>query len=103
MDDRGAAQPLVPGSGVPTVVFYDVMHEAATRVRGMLVGLYDDGTIDQERSLQASLLVAERVDRVPPDDRAAIVHMTTRLRTYYARLEAGCRSRERQVAIDLRW
>jgi hypothetical protein len=58
--------------------------------------------IDQEQSLRASLAVAERVDRVPPEDRAAIIHMTTRLRAYYARLDQG-RSRERPVAIDLRW
>lgn len=103
MKDHGAGQPPTSGSRVPTVVFYDIMHEAATRVRGVLVGLYDDETIDQEQSLRASLAVAEQVERVPPDDRAAILHMTDRLRAYSARLEAVGRSRERTVAIDLRW
>ena len=84
-------------------MFYDIMHEAATRVRGALVGLYDDGVIDQEQSLRASLAVAERVDRGPPEDRGALIPMTTRLRAYSARLEARGRSRERPVAIDLRW
>ncbi|MBS1908223.1 MAG: hypothetical protein JST33_17045 [Actinobacteria bacterium] len=88
MNDHGTGQPPTPGSRVPTVVFYDIMHEAATRVRGALVGLYDDGTIDQEQSLRAALAVAEQIERVPPDDRAAITHMTDRLRAYFARLEA---------------
>lgn len=103
MNEHGTGQPSMPGSRVPIVVFYDIMHEAATRVRGILVGLYDDGTIDQEHSLRASLAVAEQVERVPPDDRAAIIHMTDRLRAYSARLEAVAFSRERPVAIDLRW
>ncbi|MGN8027807.1 hypothetical protein [Microbacterium sp. 22242] len=103
MNDHGSGQPPASGSRVPTVVFYDIMHEAATRVRGALVGLYDDGTIDPEQSLRASLAVAEQVDRVPPDDRTAIIHMTDRLRAYSARLDAVSRSRERRVAIDLRW
>lgn len=103
MDNHEPGRPSSQASRVPTVVFYDIMHEAATRVRGALVGLYDDGVIDQEQSLRASLAVAERVDRVPPEDRGAIIHMTTRLRAYSARLEARGRSRERPVAIDLRW
>ncbi|GLJ64910.1 hypothetical protein JOE53_001093 [Microbacterium laevaniformans] len=103
MDNHEPGRPSPQASRVPTVVFYDIMHEAATRVRGALVGLYDDGVIDQEQSLRASLAVAERVDRVPPEDRGAIIHMTTRLRAYSARLEARGRSRERPVAIDLRW
>lgn len=103
MNDHDASQPSMPGSRVPTVVFYDIMHEAATRVRGVLVGLYDDGMIDQEQSLRAGLAVAEQVDSVALDDRAAIIHMTDRLRAYFARLETVDRSRERRVAIDLRW
>ncbi|KJL34311.1 hypothetical protein RS86_01098 [Microbacterium azadirachtae] len=36
MKDSGAGQPPTPGSRVPTVVFYDIRHEAATRVRAVL-------------------------------------------------------------------
>lgn len=42
MNEHGTGQPSMPGSRVPIVVFYDIMHEAATRVRGVL------GRVDQD-------------------------------------------------------
>jgi hypothetical protein len=43
MDNHEPGRPSSQASRVPTVVFYDIMHEAATRVRGHSSGCMTTG------------------------------------------------------------
>lgn len=73
------------GDRTPTVMLYDIMREAWTRVRGELIGArYDDptgaaGYTEQLRALD------ERVEAVDVDDRDSILAMTAELREQYER------------------
>ncbi|OZB85282.1 MAG: hypothetical protein B7X41_07605 [Microbacterium sp. 14-71-5] len=58
---------------IPTVVPYDIMHEAATRVRGTLVVLQDQHPESAESYRQQRVAIADLVDA---DDRAAIQRTT---------------------------
>lgn len=72
----------------PTVVLYDIMREAATRVRGEIIGArYDDPTGSAAYSAQLTEL-ADRVDAVDVDDRDSILTMTADLREQYDRFTA---------------
>lgn len=57
---------------IPTVVLYDIMHEAATRVRGTLVALQNQHPKNADSYWQPRLAIASLVSAVDIDDRAAI-------------------------------
>lgn len=73
----------------PTVVLYDIMREAATRVRGEIIGArYDDPASAATFSAQLAALT-DRVDAVDVDDRDRIIAMTAELREQYERFTAA--------------
>ena len=73
---------------IPTVVLYDIMHEAATRVRGTLVALQDQHPEDADSYRQQRLAIADVVNAVDADDRAAIQRTTEDLRAEFDKLNA---------------
>ena len=73
---------------IPTVVLYDIMHEAATRVRGTLVALQDQHPEDADSYRQQRLAIADLVNAVDADDRAAIQRTTEDLRAEFDKLNA---------------
>lgn len=74
---------------IPTVVLYDIMHEAATRVRGTLVALQDQHPENADSYRQQRLAIVELVDAVDADDRAAIQRTTDQLRAEFDKLNAA--------------
>lgn len=77
---------------IPTVVLYDIMHEAATRVRGTLVALQDQHPENADSYRQQRLAIADlvnAVDAVDADDRAAIQRITDELRAEFDKLNAA--------------
>ncbi len=74
---------------IPTVVLYDIMHEAATRVRGTLVALQDQHPENADTYRQQRLAIVELVDAVDADDRAAIQRTTEDLRAEFDKLNAA--------------
>lgn len=74
---------------IPTVVLYDIMHEAATRVRGTLVALQDQHPENADSYRQQRLAIVELVDAVDADDRAAIQRTTEELRAEFDKLNAA--------------
>jgi hypothetical protein len=67
----------------PTVVLYDIMCEAANRVRGRIVRLHDENPSGAEGYKAQLIDLQDRVDAVDVDDRVAIAAMTTQLRSEY--------------------
>ncbi|MGW9159293.1 hypothetical protein [Microbacterium sp. NPDC055665] len=74
---------------VPTVVLYDIMSEAATRVRGALVTLTDKHPANADTYLRADIALMDQVAAVDPDDRDNIVRTTETLRAMYDQLSAA--------------
>jgi len=74
---------------IPTVVLYDIMHEAATRVRGVLVALQDQDPEHAPHYRKRRQAIADLVDSIDVDDRDAIARTTTDLRAEYDRLNAA--------------
>ncbi|GAA4484609.1 hypothetical protein [Microbacterium panaciterrae] len=74
---------------IPTVVLYDIMHEAATRVRGTLVALQDQHPENADSYRQQRLAIADLVNAVDADDRAAIQRTTDELRAEFDKLNAA--------------
>lgn len=68
---------------IPTVVRYDIMQEAATRLRGALVALQDQHPDRADELSARRLAIADLIDAVDPDDRDAITATTEHLRTEY--------------------
>lgn len=69
----------------PTVVLYDIMREAATRVSGELIGARYDDPARAEQLREQLYALQDRVDSVDVDDRASIIAMTVELRERYER------------------
>lgn len=74
---------------VPTVVLYDIMTEAATRVRGALVALQDKHPENADAYLREDIALMDTVEAVDPDDRDAIARTTEALRAEFDRLSAA--------------
>lgn len=71
---------------VPTVVRYDVMREAANRLRGRLVALERAHADRSAFYLQARIDVTERANQVDPQDRAAIAAADAQFRAELSEL-----------------
>lgn len=73
---------------VPTVVLYDVLREASTRLQGGILALADEhgGEAEREQALTDIVAIRRRVDAVDPTDRNAIAALDAELREAYAAL-----------------
>lgn len=71
---------------VPTVVLYDIMREAANRVRGRLVALEDAKTLSVDQSRKAQRDLQDSVDKVDASDRVQVLTLTATLRNALAML-----------------
>ena len=71
---------------VPTVVKYDVMREAANRLRGRLVALERANPTEAAFYLQARIDVTARANQVDAHDRAAIAAADAEFRAELSQL-----------------
>lgn len=74
---------------VPNVVLFDIMTEAATRVRGALIALTDKYPANADTYLRADITLMDQIGAVNPDDREQILTTTTALRAELDRLTAA--------------
>lgn len=74
---------------VPTVVLYDVMREAANRLRGRLSHLQDNRPQDGTELLQARIDVTRRADAVDARNRVEIAAADRAFREELAQLPAA--------------
>ncbi|WP_296193789.1 hypothetical protein [uncultured Microbacterium sp.] len=74
---------------IPTVVLYDVMREAANRLRGELVQLEREHPAEAADYRHARYSVADRADAVDATDRRAIAEADADFRAELAQLLAA--------------
>ena len=82
-------RPSSDAAQIPTVVLYDVMREAANRLRGELVHLEREHPEDAGKYRQARFDVSDRADAVDARDRRAITAADAAFRAELAQLHAA--------------